>query len=164
MQEGFKRADHITLLLTNPFNNESFDAAASWRNDPANNPFSFDERAFMFRLFFKAMGIGPERYTIKPFNIKDPAFFDQLDPTVPNLVNVYSEWSQKKAALFLEHGLPVVRLDTPKTVPISGTKVRQIIFSQAKRGDQLVSSLLTNGFMSQAVPGLLQVLRNRKPE
>src|ERR1700691_2674568 len=96
IRQGFERAEHVTLLVTNPFNNEVFDSSASWRSDPANNPFTFDERLLMFHVFFKAMGIDDGRYFIRPFNIKDPAAFATLDPVVPNLVNVYSEWSANK--------------------------------------------------------------------
>ena len=91
IKRGFNRARHVTLLITNPFQDEAYDAAASWRNDPTNNPFTYEERVQMFESLFTNLGIPASRYTIKPFNIKDPASFKELDPAVPNLVNVYSE-------------------------------------------------------------------------
>ena len=161
IQEGFKRADHVTLLITNPLNNEAFDAAASWRNDPAQNPFSFDERVEMFGAFFDAMGIDSTRYTIKPFNIKDPDSFRDLDPKVPNLVNVYSEWSEKKVELFSSHELPVIRLDISKSVAVSGTRIREIISAHQGNDNSLSQKLIAAGFMSQAIPGLLEVLHRK---
>jgi nicotinamide mononucleotide adenylyltransferase len=158
VKQGFERANHVTLLITNPFNDESFDAAASWRNDPENNPFTFEERVFMFSRFFAAMGIAGDRYDIRPFNIKDDTAFAELDPSVPNLVNVYSEWSAKKVEAFQEHGLQVIRLDQAKTKPVSGTKIRGII--KASDGDRIVleRQLVEAGFMQEAVSGLLEIL------
>lgn len=158
VRQGFERADHVTLLITNPFNDESFDAAASWRNDPENNPFTFEERVFMFGKFFTAMGIAADRYDIRPFNIKDDAAFAELDPNVPNLVNVYSEWSAKKVEAFQNNRLQVIRLDQAKTKPVSGTKIREII--KASGGDRatLERQLVDEGFMPEAVPGLFEVL------
>lgn len=162
IKQGFEKANHVTLLITNPFNDESFDAAASWRNDPENNPFTFGERVRMFNDFFKVMDIGLERYTIRPFNIKDPEAFKTLDPGVPNMVNVYSEWSAKKVEAFEEAGLKVIRLDQPKAVPISGTQIREIIKSHTDTPDELGKKLITAGFMPEAVPGLLAVLKNKR--
>ena len=158
---GFEMADHVTLLITNPFNDESFDASASWRNDPENNPFTYDERVFMFNEFFKAMGIDVERYDIRPFNIKDPAAFAALNPSVPNLVNVYSEWSMKKVEAFQEHSLKVIRLDQAKSIPVSGTKLREIIKTHTGDLDKLGEKLVAAGLMSEAVPGLLKILRKK---
>lgn len=164
IREGFERADHVTLLITNPFHDEAFDASASWRNEPANNPFTFDERVFMFEEFFKAKGIEPGRYTIKPFNIKDPSAFTDLIPDVPNIVNVYSEWSAKKLDAFSEQGLQVIRLDQPKSIPISGTKLREIINTHDFKNIDFGDTLAAAGLMPEALPGLLQVLydKNKK--
>lgn len=160
IEQGFARAEHVTVLITNPFLNEDFEATASWRNDPMNNPFSYDERIAMFGDFFTAMGIEQERYTFKPFNIKDDAAFAELSPNVPNLVNVYSEWSAKKVEAFSRHGLEVIQLNMPKSKPVSGTIIREII---AKNTDLSVlpDRLVKAGFMPQAIPGLLAVLAKR---
>lgn len=163
IKEGFARAKHVTLLITNPFQDESFDAAASWRSDPSNNPFSYQERVVMFRALFTNLGIDPARYTIKPFNIKDSCSFDELDPNVPNLVNVYSEWSAKKDEQFKQHGLKTVRLEMPKAVPVSGTLLREILakpLPESRLGEELVSA----GLLPEALPGLLSVLQKRKVE
>ena len=161
MSQGFERADHVTLLITNPFQDEAFDAAASWRNDPENNPFTYDERVFMFGKFFTAMGISPDRYEIKPFNIKDDASFAQLNKNVPNLVNVYSEWSAKKVDAFKQHGLEVIQLDQPKSKPVSGTRIREIIKQATGINDALKVQLIEEGFMTEAIPGLFEVLQKK---
>lgn len=150
IRTGFDKAQHVTLLIMNPFNDEAYDSAASWRNDPSNNPFSFEERSFLFRRLFRAMGIGAERYSIRPFNIKDPASFRELDPAVPNLVD-----------LFAEHKLLVVRLHQAKLVPVSGTILRQTIRDHQGPEPELSEKLVTAGFMPQAVPGLLTLLRTK---
>jgi len=158
--QGFELADHVEVLITNPFQNEAFDAAASWRNEPESNPFSYDERIRMFAQFFTAMGIDKERYAFRPFNIKDDAAFVELDPAVPNLVNVYSEWSAKKVESFKEHGLQVIKLEQAKSRPVSGTLIREIIKNNTDR-TELPSSLVEAGFMPEAVPGLMSVLAER---
>ncbi len=112
----------------------------------------------MFRKLLDTTGIDSSRYEIKPFNIKDSRSFDDLDPTTPNLVNVYSEWSEKKVALFAEHGLKVIKLDMPKHVPVSGTLIREIISTHEGTVDSLSTRLVSAGFMPDAVPGLLHVL------
>ena len=161
IHQGFDRADHVTLLITNPFNDESFEASASWRSDPTNNPFTYDERVEMFTKFFGAMSIDSDRFDFKPFNIKDPASFADLDPKVPNLVNVYSEWSEKKLESFREHGLPVIELRQPKSRQVSGTLIREIIKQHQDDADLLETKLVAAGFMPEAVPGLLAVLKRK---
>lgn len=162
IKQGFDRADHVTLLITNPFQDEAFDAAASWRNDPENNPFSFDERKYMFEMLLTNLGIDKSRYDIKPFNIKDPESFKDLDPDVPNLVNVYSEWSDKKDATFKEHGLKTIRLEMPKTVQVSGTLLRKIIKEHQGSDAELADKLVEAGLIKEAVPGLLKVMADRR--
>jgi len=162
IQEGFARAEHVTLLITNPFKDEAYDAAASWRNDPENNPFTYDERKCMFETLLGNLGIEPSRYNIKPFNIKDPNSFKELDPAVPNLVNVYSEWSEKKDALFQEHGLQTIRLEKPKTVPVSGTLLRKILLDNQDQPQELGRKLVAAGLIAEALPGLLAVLEARE--
>ena len=162
IREGFARAEHVTLLITNPFQDEAYDAAASWRNNPENNPFSFDEREFMFKTLLTNLGIDKSRYDILPFNIKDPESFKQLDPAVPNLVNVYSEWSAKKDALFQEHDLRTIRLEKPKFVPVSGTLLRKILREYQDVPEEVGRKLVAVGFINEALPGLLAVLGSKK--
>ncbi len=161
IERGFNLADHVDILITNPFQDEAFEATASWRNDPENNPFTYDERIRMFGQFFTAMDIGKDRYTFRPFNIKDDASFAELNASMPNLVNVYSEWSAKKAETFEEHGLKVVKLEQPKSKPVSGTAIREIIRTTQDRS-LLPQLLIDVGFMPQAVPGLIDVLSDRE--
>lgn len=161
IRNGFELADRVQVLITNPFQDEAFEASASWRSEPENNPFTYEERCEMFASFFAAMGIDPDRYEFKAFNIKDPTAFDTLDPTVPNIVNVYSEWSAKKAETFKSHGLQVVRFDQAKSVPVSGTAIREIIKITQDRS-MLPATLVEAGFMPQAVDGLVRVLASRK--
>jgi len=161
IEQGFARAEHVTILITNPFLDEAFEASASWRNDPTNNPFSYEERIAMFDKFFTAMGVNQERYTFKPFNIKDDNAFAELNSKVPNLVNVYSEWSAKKVEAFQDHGLEVIRLNIPKSKPVSGTLIREIIANTTDIS-QLPDQLIEAGFMPEALPGLIEVLKNRE--
>lgn len=158
---GFEIARHVTILITNPFQDESFEATASWRNDPVNNPFTYEERTEMFNQFFSAIGIDSYRYTFKPFNIKKDAAFAELNMNVPNLVNVYSEWSEKKVDTFENHGLKVIRLEQPKSKPVSGTLIREII-QNTEDISELPRLLNAAGFMQQAVQGLIEVLSARK--
>jgi len=159
IKEGFARAEHVTLLITNPFQDEAYDAAASWRNDPENNPFTYNERKYMFETLLGNLGIAKSRYDIRPFNIKDPGSFKELDPGVPNLVNVYSEWSEKKDALFQEHGLQTIRLEMPKSVPVSGTLLRKILLDSQDPPEILGHTLVAAGLIKEALPGLLTILR-----
>lgn len=162
IEQGFSRAEHVTLLITNPFQDEAFDATASWRNDPGSNPFTYDERVMMFNGLFTNLGIDSSRYTIKPFNIKDPASFAELDPNVPNLVNVYSEWSKKKDAQFKEHGLQTIRLEMPKIIPISGTILRSILAKRHQHDKELGRELVEAGLLKEALPGLLTVIKAKR--
>ncbi len=158
IQEAFERADQVQILITNPFQDEAFEATASWRNDPLNNPFSYSQRVEMFKQFFQAVKINSDRYDFSPFNIKDDQAFSHLDQKVPNLVNIYSEWSAKKADLFRKHGLEVIALEKAKSIPASGTLIRSIIKNNPDL-DSLESKLIEAGFMPEAVPGLLTYLR-----
>ncbi|HTE21799.1 MAG TPA: hypothetical protein VK674_02050 [Candidatus Limnocylindria bacterium] len=161
IEQGFKRAEHAEMLITNPFQDEAFEETATRRSDPENNPFSYDERTQIFADFFTAMGIGQDRYTFKPFNIKDSAAFAVLDPQAPNSVNEYSEWSAKKVEAFESAGLKVIKLEQPKSQPVSGIIIRQII-KDTPDVSRLPGLLVDAGFMPQAVPGLLGVLSSRQ--
>jgi nicotinamide mononucleotide adenylyltransferase len=162
IREGFTRAEHVTLLITNPFQDEAYDATAAWRNDPANNPFTYDDRKFMFECLLGNLGIDRSRYDIKPFNIKDPASFNELDPEVPNLVNVYSEWSEKKDTQFKKQGLKTIRLEMPKTVPVSGTILRTILEGSHQSDEALGLELVEAGLLEEALPGLLTVMQAKR--
>lgn len=162
IEQGFSRAEHVTLLITNPFQDEAFDAAASWRSSPSNNPFTYEERVFMFNSLFTNLGIDRSRYTIKPFNIKDPESFNTLNPATPNLVNVYSEWSEKKDAQFKEHGLETIRLEMPKTIPVSGTILRSILEKPYQSDETLGQELVEAGLLREALPGLLAVMKRKR--
>jgi antitoxin component of MazEF toxin-antitoxin module len=164
LQEAFKLAEHVRLLITNPFPEqapESHDAAASWRTQKESNPFSYDERVFMYHKFFETMGISKTRYSIEPFDITNPESFKVLDPAVPNLVNVYSEWSAGKVQKFRDNGLTVMQLDQPKSVDVSGTQIREIINQHQGGLVELGPKLIAAGFMTEAVPGLIEVLEAR---
>jgi|GEM_PF-1637070 len=165
LQEAFRLADTVRLLITNPYPQDSpeqHDASASWRSQPGNNPFSYEERVFMFENFFERINIGKDRYTIEPFDITNPASFDVLDPAAPNLVNVYSEWSAGKARKFKDHGLTVLQLDQPKAIDVSGTQIRELVNSYDGDLKDLGPKLIDAGFMPEAVPGLLEVLSQKK--
>ena len=159
INEGFNQAEHVTILITNPYHDEIFEETAAWRNDPDSNPFTYDERVYMFGQFFTFMGISKDRYDFQPFNIKNDTAFGRLDKSVPNLVNIYSDWSSKKVALFREHGLPVIALKQASQKPVSGTMIRSII--KGTKPLELKQGLETAGFMPQAIPGLISVLETR---
>ncbi|MEJ0072875.1 MAG: hypothetical protein WDN27_02175 [Candidatus Saccharibacteria bacterium] len=165
LQEAFKLADHVRLLITNPYPEqapEAHDASAAWRSQKASNPFSYEERVYMFNAFFKAMDIAPKRYSIEPFDITNPESFKVLAPDVPNMVNVYSEWSAGKVQKFRSAGLTVIQLDQPKTADVSGTQIREIINNHTGDLAELGPKLVAAGFMAEAVPGLMDVLKARR--
>ena len=164
LKETFSLADFVRLLITNPYPEvpEADDAAASWRNQKESNPFSYDERAQMFGKFFTAVGIDSSRYSIEPFDITKAESFKVLDPAVPNLVNVYSEWSTGKVQKFKDNGLEVIQLDQAKVVDVSGTQIREIITAHEGELEDLAPKLIKAGFMAEAVPGLLEVLESRE--
>lgn len=158
IQEAFNKAHHVQILITNPFNNETLEITAVWRSNPDNNPFTYQERVEMFCDFFNRMGIESDRYSFRPFNITDEESFKQLDSGVPNLVNVYSEWSAKKVRLFAGHGLAVMQLRQPNTKNISGMAIRELIRQKNVDGE-LAQVLIEAGFMEEAVPALLRMLQ-----
>ena len=160
IKHGFDIADHVTILITNPFHDESYEETASWRSDPENNPFTYDHRVQLFEKFFKEKSIPSDRFDFRPFNIQDPVAFAELDPSTPNIVNVYSDWSAKKVELFKEHNLEVIQLNQEKSQPVSGTLIRQIIKEHGNDPMILEMKLLKAGFMPEAIPGLLDFLSN----
>ncbi len=161
VRKGFELAERVDVLITNPYLNEGVEPTASWRNAPQNNPFTFDERVFMFDAFFRATDIDRKRYRFMPFNIKSSNAFHELNPAIPNTVNLYSTWSRKKAALFEDHGLYVIRLANVEVVPASGTEIRGLIKAHFGNLDELTIKLIDANFMPEAVPGLVEVLDKR---
>ena len=159
VSQGFERADLVTILITNPYLDEAFDSAASWRSNPENNPFTYEERVEMFRDFFEAIGVPSSRYNFQPFNIKDDESFKELNYRTPNLVNVYSEWSAKKVDTFRKHKLKVIILNQSKTELVSGTIIRELIKHNTLK--ELPPLLVKAGIVPEAIPGLIKILRRR---
>lgn len=160
--KGFELGDHVTVLITNPFNDESFESTAVWRNDPISNPFTFDERKYMFEEFLAAKGIPKDKYDIVPFNITDPASFKKLDKDVPNLVSVYSDWSTRKVTLFRDNGLKVIAYKQERPRMASGTDLRRIIREWCGSLGDLNKELVANRLLPEAAPALIEIIKKRE--
>ena len=154
-------ADKVRILITNPNLAERTVAEATHRNQVENNPFTYEERVRMFESFFERSHIPRARFEFRPFDITDPAeWAAALDKDVPNVVNTYSPWSLKKLAMFQENGYPVIHTQMAGDTTVSGTRLRQIVFSggdPASKAEELTAA----GLMPAALPGLLEVLRRR---
>ena len=125
---AFRSADHVTILITNPYLVEASVQEAPHRNKPENNPFTYEQRAAIFRSFFDAMGIAKARYEFKPFDITNEASWQSmLDKNVPNLVNTYGAWSNAKLEKFRHLGYKVIHTAMPKMMNSSGTLIREIL-------------------------------------
>ena len=148
---AFDSAEHVTIYITNPDRDESHEETASWRSNPENNPFSYEQREAMFHAFFSAKGVKPNRYAIKPLNIKDPKSIASIDKHSPMVVNVYSDWSAKKVELFDAAGVSTVVIRQQKIDGISGTKIRKVL---AEDGEGQDEKLLQAGIMLEALDGL----------
>lgn len=167
LKEAFRLSEHVRLLITNPYPQEApeaHDDSAAWRSQSHNNPFTYEERVYMFEKFFEAMGIPKNRYSIEPFDITNMESFKVLDTDTPNLVNVYSDWSASKAEKFRASGLTVMQLDQPRVVETIGNIIRELIATHSGDLADLEPKLIAAGFMPEAVPGLLDVLERRKTE
>jgi nicotinamide mononucleotide adenylyltransferase len=159
--DAFNRAEKVIILITNPNLDESFVKEAGHRSSKENNPFTYEERVEIFQKYFDAIGISKERYEFRPFNITNKDDWDKvLDKSLPNLVNVYGEWSEAKARKFEENGYKVIRTDNPKKVTVSGSDIRRIIeedISTKYRKDKLIAT----GYAQEAIEGLFSVLDNK---
>jgi nicotinamide mononucleotide adenylyltransferase len=163
ISHGFDIAEKVRILITNPDLKESSVVEASHRNKSENNPFTYDERVEMFGSFFDEYGIPESRYEFKPFDITDEAVWSLvLDKHIPNLINTYgSPWSAKKLELFNERGYPVIHLNNAKKMDVSGTKLREVIFSSLSN-EEKKKELISIGYMKEAIPGLFKVLEKSK--
>ncbi len=117
----------------------------------------------MFCSFFERSGIQSQRYDFVPFDINHESGWQTIDRSVPQLVNTYSYWSERKRELFLEHGCTVIGLKLPRLEKLASSTVRELI-SQGLEGRILAGELLKVGFMEEAIPGLFEVLVKGKME
>ena len=160
IEHAFELADHVQILITNPDLNETQISENPGRNSAERNPFSYEERVTMFRAFFKNMNTDASRYSFKPFKITDESEWKKvLDPTIPNLVNVYSAWSEKKYATFKELGYEVIWTDNPRLNDVSGTRIREVLAQNLPR-PEMERALLSTGFMPEALEGLFQTINH----
>ena len=158
LSQAFELAQKVVILITNPDLNESSVAESIHRNKKENNPFTYEERVQIFKAFFDAKGIPETRYEFQPFDIVNEDAWEQvLDSGVPNLVNVYGEWSEKKLKKFQQHGLPVIQLTIPRLGDISGRNIRGIL-NQPLSFKEKRQRLIEAGYMPEAVEGLFKVL------
>lgn len=153
-------ADHVRILITNPYGASAATIHAPHRSSEENNPFSYEERVEIFRSFFNAIGIPPERYSFAPFDITDDDAWQALDPAVPNLVNTYSRWSNEKLAKFRALDLPIIHSMIPKAIDVSGSTIRDILRSSRTRDEKRVL-LIAAGYIKEAIPGLFAILQKR---
>lgn len=161
IKHAFELADHVQILITNPYQNEAVVSENPERNSLERNPFTYEERMDMFTAFFENMNIDRSRYSFKPFLITDLNEWKKvLDPNVPNLVNVYGPWSEKKYATFKELGYRVIRTDNPRLDEVSGTHIREILKQNLSR-IEMEQALLAAGFMPEALEGLFKILSTK---
>lgn len=167
-ERAFRIADNVHVLITNPDCHDKPVTQAAHRSSPNANPFTYEERVYMFQKLFAAKGIAPERYSFTRFDVTSEEGWKQIANlemphlmNAPHFVNVYSPWSAKKLELFVEHGCTVVRGELPRLQDISGSHIREIIMSGLE-GEDLKKSLLDAGFVPEAIPGLFEVLAKRK--
>ena len=157
--DAFSRAEKVTILITNPYLDESAVSEANHRNKKENNPFTYDERVEIFKKYFDKIGIKESKYEFKPFDITDEDNWDKvLDRKVPNLVNVYGEWSESKWRKLKGRGFRVIRTDNPKEVPVSGSLIRSIISENCPVDDKK-KKLIDVGYVPEAIDGLFSVLQ-----
>jgi nicotinamide mononucleotide adenylyltransferase len=166
--EGLSLCEKLTIYLTNPYGNEAPVGSASWRSDPAANPFSFEDRKSMIFEIFKRAGLDSKLHTIEPLNIRDPEAIKALPDELPQIVNVYSAWSAEKAAAFEAAGKNTVRLSIEKEDPrVSGTVIREKLrdmmkddgyqrFDPVYQQVQFESQAILAGMIPESVPGLWQ--------
>lgn len=160
VMDAFDRADRVTILITNPHLDECNATEADHRNKKENNPFTYDERVEIFKKYFDKIGIDKNRYDFKPFVITNEKDWDDiLDKKVPNLVNVYGDWSETKWRKLTERGFQVIRTDNPKRVPVSGNLIRSIINEDCHEDDKK-AKLITAGYVPEAIDGLFDILKS----
>ncbi|MFA5954489.1 MAG: hypothetical protein WC817_03085 [Patescibacteria group bacterium] len=157
IKAAFGVAEKVIILITNPNLSEKAVPEAEHRNKADNNPLSYDERVKIFKSFFDNIGIAKNRYEFKPFDITDEKEWRKLDKGTPNMVNVYSDWSNSKLEKFKTHDLKVIRLDLQPLDGVSGTRIREIIWRNID-ASQMRNELLKAGYMEEAIPGLFEVL------
>jgi len=161
VMDAFDRAQKVTILITNPDLEEGNVEEANHRNKKDNNPFTYEERIKIFKSYFDRIGIPESRYEFKPFDITDEDSWDKiLDHNIPNLVNVYGEWSETKSRKFQEKGYRIIRTDNPKELQVSGSTIREILKSSGSE-EEKKEKLISVGYMRAAVGGLFSVLKSR---
>ncbi len=161
VKNAFQIAEHVKILITNPRLNETTQLEAAHRNRQENNPFTYDERVSIFTALFENLRIDKVRYSFAPFDITDVNSWDSvLDKEIPNLVNTYSPWSYKKLENFQLKGYPVVRSSLPKVTPVSGTRIRTILFS-SETTENKKKELVAEGLLAEAVGPLFEIYKNK---
>ncbi len=159
ISNAFIIAEKVMILITNPYLTETDAQESPHRSKTINNPFTYEERVEIFRSLFKKLGIPETRYDFSPFEITKDKW--TLDKRVPNLVNTYGGWSNKKLKKFSDSGLKIVHSEMPRMENISGTKIREIIRTPMDDIEKK-TALIEAGYMEEAIEGLFRVIKNTK--
>ena len=158
---GFRIAEKVRILITNPNLTESNVSEAPHRNAKDSNPLTYDERVKIFKQFFKNIGIPKSRYDIKPFDITNKKTWkNTLNKDVPNLINTYGDWSKAKLSKFQDSGYKVIHSSFPKIINVSGTQIRKLLFGNMEL-EKKKKALLKAGLMPEALNAVLDVFMKK---
>ena len=159
LKNAFKISEKVKILITNPFLNAKSTSKAIHRSNPKNNPFTYEDRIYIFTKFFNNMGIPKNRYEFYPFDItNEKTWKNNLDKAIPNYINTYGAWSKAKLKKFLENDYQVIHSNNPEIKDISGTKIREILNQDI---DNKKDKLISAGLMPEAVDAVLKIYETK---
>ena len=132
---GITQCD-ITSLVETP--------ADPHRQEPANNPMSYDERADMITEVLGAVGIKLEQFDIIPFPIETPERLKYfLSTDVPIFTTICENWNNYKINVLRKQGYEVIVLWEERDKGYDGMIIRNLMCAGDDRWmDQVPSATI----------------------
>lgn len=158
--DAFKIADKVHILITNPYLNDKDRKEALHRSLVENNPFTYEERVEIFKIFFNKINISKSRYDFSPFEITKESAWNNLNKKIPNLINTYSDWSYSKMDKFKKLGFVVIHSNIPRAEDVSGNGIRKILREKINL-DEAKEKLIQAGYMKEAIEGLFEIIKKK---
>ena len=130
---GLGKCQYLLIGITNPEPSEyQYEVTSDHRHLYDANPFTFFQRMKMVTGCLSEASIDLSRISIIPFHLYSPSKWQYYLPppnSITHFVRVFSDWENKKIALFKKHGFKVAVIDKGVKKSIEATHVRELMKS-----------------------------------
>lgn len=129
------------------------------REDPANNPLTYDERVEIVTEALMDEGIRRNEFKIIKFPVESPEILNEVLPiNIPIFTTVYDDWNRYKIEALRKRGYKVIVLWERKEKVFDGIEVRRLIREGDPKWRELVPPATIRALERYNIQGRLERL------